>query len=64
MLKDYYRILGIDKDATKDEIKKAYRRLARKYHPDVNPEEHKSGEKFKELNSASLILSDYNRRTM
>ncbi|MFX1392408.1 MAG: DnaJ C-terminal domain-containing protein [Promethearchaeota archaeon] len=64
MIKNYYRVLGVDKRATIEEIKKAYRKLARKYHPDVNPEEPKSGEKFKEINSAYIILSNDQRREM
>ena len=64
MIKDYYRVLGVHKRATIEEIKKAYRKLARKYHPDVNPEEPKSGEKFKEINSAYIILSNNQRRAM
>ncbi len=47
---DYYKILGIQKDATADQVKKAYRKLARKYHPDVNPGDKESEKKFKELN--------------
>ena len=54
--KDYYNILGIKKDAKADEIKKAYRRLARKYHPDVNPNDKASEEKFKEVQEAYDIL--------
>lgn len=64
MLKDYYKILGLDNLATTEEIKRAFRKLARKYHPDVNPDEPKSGEKFKEINSAYVILSDVKRREM
>ncbi len=64
MVKDYYNILGIDKTATKDEVKRAFRKLARKYHPDVNPDEPKSGEKFKEINEAYSILSDDKKREM
>ncbi len=64
MTKDYYRTLGIGKNATKEEIKRAFRKLARKYHPDVNPDEAKSGEKFKEINEAYGILSDDKKREM
>ena len=60
--KDYYNILGIKKDAKADEIKKAYRRLARKYHPDVNPNDKASEEKFKEVQEAYDILSDEKKR--
>ncbi|MFX1392416.1 MAG: DnaJ C-terminal domain-containing protein [Promethearchaeota archaeon] len=64
MAKDYYKILGIDKGASKEEIKRAFRKMARKYHPDVNPDEPKSGEKFKEINEAYSILSDDKKREM
>ncbi len=64
MNKDYYEILGIKTDASKYEIKKAFRKLARKYHPDVNPHETKSGETFKRIHSAYIILSDDKRRKM
>lgn len=64
MAKDYYKILGINKGASKEEIKRAFRKMARKYHPDVNPDEHKSGEKFKEINEAYSILSDDKKREM
>ncbi|MHA1491802.1 MAG: DnaJ C-terminal domain-containing protein [Promethearchaeota archaeon] len=64
MAKDYYKILGIEKNATKEEIKRAFRKLARKYHPDVNPDELKSGEKFKEINEAYSLLNDDKKREM
>ncbi len=54
---DYYKILGIQKDATADQVKKAYRKLARKYHPDVNPGDKESDKKFKELNEANELIS-------
>lgn len=58
-MKDYYKILGVDKKSTKDEIKKSYRKLSKQYHPDVNPE---GGEKFKEIAEAYEVLSDENKR--
>src|SRR5271169_4978543 len=60
--KDYYAILGVKKTATPEEIRKAFRKLARKYHPDVNPGDKKAEEKFKELSEANDILSDEKKR--
>ncbi len=59
---DYYKILEISKNASDKEIKKAYRRLARKYHPDVNPNDETSKKKFQEINEANEVLSDSEKR--
>ena len=60
--KDYYKLLGIDKSATEKEIKQAYRRLARKHHPDINPGDKSSEEKFKKINEAYEVLSNKDKR--
>lgn len=60
--RDYYKILGIDKSASGDEIKKAFRRLAIKYHPDKNPNNKQAEEKFKEINEANEVLGDPEKR--
>lgn len=60
--RDYYNILNVDKNATSEEIKKAYRNLAREYHPDVNPDDPKAEEKFKDINEAYQVLSDQEKR--
>lgn len=59
---DYYKILGVDKNATQNDIKKAYRKLARKYHPDLNPNDPSAKEKFQEINEANEVLSDPEKR--
>ena len=61
--RDYYEILGVSKSASKDEIKKAYRKLALKYHPDKNKGDKASEEKFKEASEAYHVLSDDKRKT-
>src|SRR6266853_5707994 len=60
--KDYYGALGVKKTASSEEIRKAFRKLARKYHPDVNPNDKKSEEKFKEISEANDVLSDPKKR--
>jgi curved DNA-binding protein len=60
--RDYYQTLGVGKDASQEEIKKAYRKLARKYHPDVNPDDTNAEEKFKDINEAYQVLSDEDKR--
>jgi len=60
--KDYYKILGVEKTATADQIKKAYRKLARQHHPDVNPGDTTAEQKFKEVNEANEVLSDPEKR--
>src|SRR5215213_4868270 len=59
---DFYQVLGVKRDAKPEEIKKAYRRLARKYHPDVNPGDKASEERFKKITEAHEVLSDEKKR--
>src|SRR5215213_8984785 len=59
---DYYKILGVDKNASDEDIKKAYRKLARKYHPDLNPNDKEAHKRFQEINEANEVLSDPEKR--
>src|ERR1700720_821620 len=61
---DYYATLGVDKKASAEEIKKAYRKLARQYHPDRNPGDKKSEERFKEISQAHDVLGDPEKRKL
>jgi len=60
--RDYYKILGVSRTASEDDIRKAYRKLARKYHPDVNPNDKDAANRFKEINEAHMVLSDAEKR--
>src|SRR5438128_6270823 len=59
---DYYRVLGVDKNASTDDIKKAYRKLARKHHPDLNPNDAEANKKFQQINEANEVLSNPENR--
>ena len=60
--RDYYETLGVSRTASEDDIKKVYRKLARKYHPDLNPNNKQAEEKFKEVQEAYDVLSDEKKR--
>ena len=60
--KDFYAVLGVSKDASTEEIKKAYKKLARENHPDLNPGDPEAERRFKEISEASSVLSDSNKR--
>ena len=61
--RDYYEVLGLSKGASDDEIKKSFRKLAKKYHPDLNPGDTSAEEKFKEVNEAYGVLSDPEKKS-
>ena len=61
--RDFYEVLGVSKSATDEEIKKAYRKLAKQYHPDLNPGDKQAEQKFKEVSEAYEILSDKEKRS-
>ncbi|MBO2516757.1 MAG: molecular chaperone DnaJ, partial [Clostridiales bacterium] len=60
--RDYYEVLGVDKNASADDIKRAYRKLAKECHPDLHPDDKTAEERFKELNEANEVLSDSDKR--
>ncbi len=60
---DYYQVLGLTKNASADDIKKAYRKLARKHHPDLNPNDKEAHKTFQQINEANEVLSDPEKRT-
>src|SRR5512134_1273841 len=62
--KDYYKILGVERNASEDDIRKAYRKLAMQYHPDRNPNDKQAEERFKEINEAYQVLSDPQKRNV
>src|ERR1700743_2943772 len=59
---DYYKILGVSKTASQDEVRAAYRKLARKHHPDLNPNDKEANKKFQQINEANEVLSDPEKR--
>src|SRR5215475_12106171 len=59
---DYYKILGVDKNASAEDIKKAYRKLARQHHPDLNPNDKEAHKRFQQINEANEVLSDPEKR--
>ncbi len=59
---DYYKILGVDKKASQEDIKKAFKKLARKHHPDLNPNDPNAQQRFQEINEANEVLSDPEKR--
>ena len=62
--KDHYETLGVGRDASQDDVRKAYRKLARKYHPDLNPGDKSAEERFKKVQEAYDVLSDPKKKTM
>ena len=62
--RDYYNILGVGRNASRDEVRKAYRKLARKFHPDINPGNKEAEEKFKDISVAYEVLSDAKKRKL